>query len=140
MRKAVYKGYTVYSNGLIKKKRGSGYIAGCFKDGYQFAVLNGENYWVHRFIWEAFNGTIPADCEIDHIDNNRSNNRLDNLQLLTHAENMSKSTQIFNKKQLDEIRYLREDLRWTLQRIADRFGVVKSTIHKLEQNNFQYIY
>jgi hypothetical protein len=44
----------------------------------------------HRFIWTYFNGPVPADVEIDHIDGDKLNNKLSNLQLLTHAENIRK--------------------------------------------------
>lgn len=42
---------------------------------------------VHRLIWEAFNGEIPDGMEIDHINTNRCDNRLCNLQLCTRKEN-----------------------------------------------------
>lgn len=42
---------------------------------------------VHRLMWEAFNGPIPGRLEINHKDLNRSNNRLDNLELVTHQQN-----------------------------------------------------
>ena len=38
---------------------------------------------VHRLVWEAFNGSIPEGYHVDHMDNNPSNNRLDNLQCLS---------------------------------------------------------
>ena len=39
-----------------------------------------NNYYVHRFIWECYNGLVPVGLEIDHINDNRSDNRLCNLQ------------------------------------------------------------
>lgn len=50
----------------------------------------GKNYFVHRLVWTSFNGNIPDDMQIDHIDNNPENNYLDNLQLLTKSENTKK--------------------------------------------------
>ena len=44
---------------------------------------------IHRLVWEAFNGPIPKGLEIDHIDTDGTNNRLDNLRLVTHTENMN---------------------------------------------------
>lgn len=46
---------------------------------------------VHRLVWLAFNGEIPQGLEIDHIDQNKHNNRLDNLQVATHSENVKKA-------------------------------------------------
>lgn len=47
-------------------------------------------FLVHRLVWVAFNGVIPQGYQIDHIDNNPQNNRLQNLQLLTASENNKK--------------------------------------------------
>ena len=50
-----------------------------------------KHYYVHRFVWEIFNGAIPEGKEIDHINNNKEDNRLRNLQLLSHQQNCKKS-------------------------------------------------
>lgn len=46
-----------------------------------------KKFLVHRVVWECFNGPIPENLDIDHIDGNPKNNSLDNLQPLTHQEN-----------------------------------------------------
>ena len=46
-----------------------------------------KNYPLHRFVWECYNGIIPSGKEIDHVDNNPTNDKLSNLQLLTPKEN-----------------------------------------------------
>ena len=43
-----------------------------------------RKFLVHRVVWECFNGEIPKNMDIDHIDGNGCNNALNNLQLLTH--------------------------------------------------------
>ena len=48
-------------------------------------------YYVHRFVWECFNGNIPEGKVIDHINNNKEDNRLCNLQLFTQQQNCKKS-------------------------------------------------
>ena len=48
-------------------------------------------YYVHRFVWECYNGNIPEGKVIDHINNNKEDNRLCNLQLLTQQQNCKKS-------------------------------------------------
>ena len=53
--------------------------------------LNGVNYFVHRIIWEMFNGAIPNKMIIDHIDGDPWNNKIDNLRMTVqkvNAENM----------------------------------------------------
>jgi len=50
-----------------------------------------KNYHSHRFVFECFNGIIPEGKVIDHINNNKEDNRLVNLQLVTHKQNCKKS-------------------------------------------------
>ena len=45
---------------------------------------------VHRLVWLTYKGDVPEGFEIDHIDNDKLNPSLDNLQLLTHQENVRK--------------------------------------------------
>jgi len=42
---------------------------------------------MHRAIWEHHYGTIPEGMEIDHINGNGFDNRLENLRLCTHHQN-----------------------------------------------------
>ncbi len=61
--------------------------------GYKRVVLckNGiqTRVRVHRLVWEAFNG--KTELPIDHkIEGNRSDNRLGNLQAISHRKNIAK--------------------------------------------------
>ena len=59
--------------------------------GYsQFMASDGEtqkNIYGHRFIWECCNCLIEKGFEIDHVDKNRTNNRISNLRCVTIQEN-----------------------------------------------------
>ena len=57
----------------------------------KYAQPGHKTYLVHRFIYECFNGVIAEGMEIDHINNNKEDNRLCNLQLLTPQENSKKA-------------------------------------------------
>lgn len=43
---------------------------------------------VHRLVWESLRGPIPDGKQVNHIDGNKLNNRLENLELATPAENV----------------------------------------------------
>lgn len=40
----------------------------------------------HIVLWESINGPVPEGHQVHHIDGNRSNNDLENLQLVSHLE------------------------------------------------------
>ena len=46
--------------------------------------------FLHRQIWVDVYGKIPDGLTVDHINNNKLDNRLENLQLLTRSANSSK--------------------------------------------------
>ena len=61
------------------------------KDGYLRVVLHkdgiAKTFLVHRLVWETFNGTIPDGHEINHINEDKTDCSLVNLNLLTHKAN-----------------------------------------------------
>ena len=48
-------------------------------------------YLQHRFVYEVFRGPIPSCFETDHVNSVKTDNRIKNLQLLTHKQNIEKS-------------------------------------------------
>ncbi len=74
--------------------------------GYKKIALTKDGkrkyYWVHRLVWEAFNGPIPEELEIDHIDGNPSNNSLYNLRAVDHLTYMSNPVTIERKRRFTD--------------------------------------
>lgn len=77
------------------------------ESGYLITTAGGKKTRVHRIIWEMHFGEIPHGYEIDHINRNRSDNRIANLRLATrHEQNLNLSKRestdvtgvVFNKK------------------------------------------
>lgn len=66
------------------------------RNGYYLIELyknsNGKFYLVHRLVWEAFNGQIPEGLQVNHINEIKTDNRLSNLNLMTHKENINFGT------------------------------------------------
>lgn len=64
-------------------------------NGYCYVSLSKENKRiskrVHKLVMMAFNPKPSGkELEIDHRDRNKENNRLDNLQWVTHTENIKR--------------------------------------------------
>lgn len=55
--------------------------------GYFSVSYQRKGYGAHRIIWEIHHGKIPEGMQIDHIDGDRSNNKIDNLRMVTPAQN-----------------------------------------------------
>tara|TARA_R110002126_G_scaffold6065_5_gene31939 strand:+ start:816 stop:1355 length:540 start_codon:yes stop_codon:yes gene_type:complete len=55
---------------------------------------------IHRVLWEAFNGRIPKGFEVNHINLNRQDNRLENLELVTHQQNIKHAIDRYKSKGL----------------------------------------
>lgn len=51
-------------------------------------------YSVHRLVWLAFNGQIPEGLQVNHINEIKTDNRLENLNLMTPKENTNWGTAI----------------------------------------------
>lgn len=65
---------------LGKRKKGYRQV-GLFKDG------KCKHFYVHRLVYEAFNGTIPDGMEVNHINEIKTDNSVWNLNLMTPKEN-----------------------------------------------------
>ena len=96
---------TSINNNKIRKQIGR--VLSLYKDkgGYpriQLCALGDiKTKTIHTLVWDAF-GDKPRNgrkLQIDHIDNNKSNNHISNLQLLTPRENVRKR---FKKKEMEK--------------------------------------
>lgn len=61
----------------------AGYVSKA--DGYTRVNIDGKNYLLHRLIFLMHNNYIPK--YIDHIDGDKSNNRIENLREATSNQN-----------------------------------------------------
>jgi hypothetical protein len=74
------------------------------KEGYELVRLylnsKGKSISVHQLVAMAFLGHEPCAYKfvIDHIDDNKSNNRLDNLQVVTNRYNTRKTQGKYSSK------------------------------------------
>jgi hypothetical protein len=74
---------------VTRRGKNIGYIDSQGYERYSFRYKEKfYNVMIHNIIWIAANGLLPKDKEINHIDGNKLNNKISNLELLTPAENI----------------------------------------------------
>lgn len=85
-------GYLVEpASGLVWSESGRR-LGAQYRDGYvriiqRLGRLSCRTWYAHRLVWEAANGSIPDGMEIDHLDGDKANNRVSNLQVVSGPEN-----------------------------------------------------
>lgn len=90
-----YEGYEVSNTGKIKSLKTNRLLTPQKNNcGYLYILLTDSNKKVrinliHRLVFDSFIG-IDDGLEINHLDEDKENNRLDNLELITHEDNLKK--------------------------------------------------
>lgn len=84
-------GWTVDpSTGAIYGAHGrwKGKALGCIgTHGYRVTSLHGRAYLHHRVVWEACVGPIPQHMVVNHLNGDKLDNRLANLEVVTSGRN-----------------------------------------------------
>ena len=92
-----YEGlYAVTSCGKIWSYKYKKFLKpGVNRDGYLFVVLckDGQNklYKIHRLVAQAYLPNPENLPQVDHIDNDKTHNYVNNLQWITNRDNVRKS-------------------------------------------------
>jgi len=85
-----------WGDGAMTARRGRGYRKIKLYDDQGIRRL----FSVHRLMWRAFFGEIPANFDVDHIDFDRGNNNINNLRIIpSHLNQLRKKTKV---KEVDE--------------------------------------
>lgn len=82
---------------------------------YAIVATCGKAQSLGRVLWTYFNGDIPKGYDVDHINDNSLDNRLENLQLLTRKENLKKRGHSINQYTVGLSKEEREEL-WNKSR------------------------
>lgn len=115
------------------------------RNGYEYVgfMLDGNIIlkYVHRLVWEAFNGKVPSGFEINHKDENKQNNSLSNLELMTHKQNCNYGTKV--KRTLETKRqnvtpsgpkYLQYDVQGNLIQIHESLKKASASVNGAKSN------
>lgn len=126
------------------------------RDGYIRVIVRRAGgscatWYAHRLVWEVVHGPVPSSMEVDHLDGNPSNCRLDNLQLVTGSENRSLqrarsmakygSPSSTCKLSIAEVRAVLRTVGTVPTRVwARRYGVDAATIRRIrERKAWQHV-
>lgn len=91
-----FDNYEIYSDGRIWSYKYKKFLKPWTKkDGYKQVALyddegNKKYYYVHRVVYETFSGEpIPEGYDVNHISEVKTENFFENLNLMTHKENVN---------------------------------------------------
>jgi len=127
----------------VKYDMPEGCEAGCVS-GNGYVRINIRGYGqlaAHRLAWVYNHGALDSDQEIDHIDNDPSNNRMSNLRLATSSQQkMNKRVQSNNRSGLKGAYYhaAHKGKKWRSQiRVEGRY-VFLGYFHTAEEAHAAY--
>lgn len=93
--------YEVFENGQIWSYKTNKFLKPCtLPNGYQVVNLSDnegkiKTYKLHRVVYEAVTGEpIPNCLQVNHIDEDKTDNRFENLNLMSPKENTNWGTGI----------------------------------------------
>ena len=86
--------YRVASDGTVYGPRGFALRGHTLPDGYMRVTVAGRHILRHVLVAETFMGPKPDGMQVNHLDGDKSNNRVDNLEYVTPAENTRHSISV----------------------------------------------
>lgn len=82
----------------LKQDKHTGYLyVTLYKAGRQISLR------IHRLVFDAFGGLIPSNMVVNHIDGNKQNNCISNLEITTHKENAQHALRLGLKKNVKKV-------------------------------------
>lgn len=91
-----YCGYKISNLGRVKNLKDNILLGTSMDCGYINYSIKGRRILGHVLIWEVFNGPKKDGMVINHINGNKHDNRLLNLEEITHQENLRKASEETN--------------------------------------------
>lgn len=120
------KVWTVLEDGRIFNREMGGEIAVAGREGRALQVgFRDQNNKVvgvkkHHIIWVAFRGPIPADCIINHIDGDRTNNALANLECISERPDVRPPAALTRQELLTRVAELEAEVNRLNELLAQR--------------------
>ncbi len=104
-----YKNYAVNREGMAININSRKILIPQDRHGYLRIHPDGMPKSLHILVWESFNNQkVPEGYQIDHIDGNKANNKLENLRLVNSSDNMKNAYRNGHKGQVGVKQYTLE--------------------------------
>lgn len=152
MGKVRSKDYThIHDHGKTQFFKGKELAAGLSNTGYKRVELNmngkGKKFSIHRLVAINFIPNPLNKPQVNHIDGNKLNNNVNNLEWVTQSENTLKAYKngqvplpigedshdsILTEKQVIRIRHLLKNTSLSQYKIASLFDVSRSCINSIK--------
>lgn len=87
-------GYAISNTGLVRYKDNPLRKQGFNHKGYPYLVIRGKSMLIHRMVAKAFIPNPDNLPTVNHIDGNKTNNHVTNLEWATHSDNIRHSYRI----------------------------------------------
>lgn len=142
--------YDVSNQGRVR--HGKRILSGSVhSDNYILVTLHGKQIPIHRLVAEAFIPNYEKKPEVNHIDGNKMNNAVDNLEWTTRAENQKHAVDNglqpkpaktyqgkFTAEQREEIKHLWDSGMFSRRQLSKKFGVSHTCINDILNDKYKY--
>lgn len=136
--------YSISTFGKIMNKKGL-MLKTNFKKGYESIRIKNKNYFIHRFVALAFIENPKNKATVNHIDGNKTNNNVNNLEWNTNMENVKHGVNNFlfrtnmTRKMVVEIRKLYLTGLYSCRQLSLKFNVSEHCIYRAIKTGFKMV-
>lgn len=112
--------------------------------GYLRVAIGGKLMFVHRLVAEKYIPNPENKPQVNHIDGNPKNNRVENLEWVTQEENMAHAVKMglqptcekhpMAKLNWEKVNYIREHPEMSKYELAEKFNISPTTIRDIRNN------
>lgn len=143
--------YAVSDQGRIKNPQGRILGGSTHKDYYRFVTIKGKQIPIHRLVAENFISNPENKPFVNHIDGNKMNNSVNNLEWVTQQENVQHSyknnlqpTKVktykgkFTEEQRRQIKKEYNEDNVSRRQLAIKYGVSHTCINDIVNDKYKY--